>query len=613
METKEKLKQNKAITLIALIITIIIMLILAVVAIALINRTELFTQTKKSKIEAMKGESKQQINLDITELQTSEGKEGRKLTLKTIYEQLPIIDTKVTFAKYNDGDKKLIGVYEHDKSNSYSFEINENFEITGEIGKANAFLISISDDSITTKSVKVVIDTSTLNNLKNEFTYVAIQTNNVNNQKRYENISTTNFEITGLFAGTDYNFYVLAYDNDGNCYKSETISKRTKDMPNTEKQTGIITLNGLTWTNNKASVVVTTSNTDMNLKLQYQINDENWTDINSGDTINGLVNGDIVYAKLTDGVNNTYAVSIKVVDDIPPEITLTQDSVTKDSIIVTAKATDNESGIPEEPTYVFYLNGTQVQSSKNATYNATELQSGINYTIKVEVKDLTGNLASKEITIKTKIGVNYGTSISNNYINLYSGYITGKASLVTKTIENDSVYDGNYAFPRSLVSTCKSSTLLNIINNSSTNDTYIYSGTRTYNLQINSTTNRWVFLYARGGGLTTGIVLGNLKLGFYDGSLKNLNEAARDGYIEPLVICSGSSWSTSYIFKNVKNVLAGGYTSSGNFADLHVVFKVKNIPFSKVQLYSNVNYSTQYDGLQIHQLEDGFEISTEPW
>ena len=49
METKEKLKQNKAITLVALVITIIILLILATITIVELRNTKLFSKTIEAK------------------------------------------------------------------------------------------------------------------------------------------------------------------------------------------------------------------------------------------------------------------------------------------------------------------------------------------------------------------------------------------------------------------------------------------------------------------------------------------------------------------------------------------------------------------------------------
>lgn len=100
----------------------------------------------------------------------------------------------------------------------------------------------------------------------------------------------------------------------------------------------------------------------------------------------------------------------KKIDRTPPEVTLTQDSVTANSITVTATAVDKESGMPEEPIYTFYIKETSVdtypsepsQKGKQATFTATGLTSDTEYNILVKSSDKKGNEGKKEIQIKTE-------------------------------------------------------------------------------------------------------------------------------------------------------------------------------------------------------------------
>lgn len=159
------------------------------------------------------------------------------------------------------------------------------------------------------------------------------------------------------------------------------------------------------WSNGKASVSI---NTSTNYTIEYQVNsiEGTWT---SGTYVTGLSNKDIVYARLTDGTNASDYTSITIEDKIPPTVTLSTDAVTANKIVVTAKAIDNQTGIPENPTYNFYMKESTENSysnspiqSNNATYTVDNLKQETSYTFKVEVADVAGNVGSStEITATT--------------------------------------------------------------------------------------------------------------------------------------------------------------------------------------------------------------------
>ena len=94
-----------------------------------------------------------------------------------------------------------------------------------------------------------------------------------------------------------------------------------------------------------------------------------------------------------------------------------------------------------------------------------------------------------------------------------------------------------------------------------------------------------------------------------------MREAVANGYIEPLVICeSMHPWASYTIWTNILNILDGNATSTNDFPDGILMFKVKGkAMMSAISFYTNKTWSTDYlDGLRIYKYYDGFEISTQP-
>ena len=69
MNKKLKIKNQKAITLIALVITIIILLILAGISIASLTGSGLFERAKESKEKSLEAQIKEEIEMAIMDIQ----------------------------------------------------------------------------------------------------------------------------------------------------------------------------------------------------------------------------------------------------------------------------------------------------------------------------------------------------------------------------------------------------------------------------------------------------------------------------------------------------------------------------------------------------------------
>ena len=113
MKTKENLKQNKAITLVALVVTIIVLLILATITILALRKSNLMTKSALAKNKTINAEIEEKIKTDIMSIQTDSKNVKERVTLKTLHDELPIVDKKITTSDYDESSNTLDGVYKY--------------------------------------------------------------------------------------------------------------------------------------------------------------------------------------------------------------------------------------------------------------------------------------------------------------------------------------------------------------------------------------------------------------------------------------------------------------------------------------------------------------------
>ena len=136
METKEKFKQSKAITLIALVITIIILVILATITILELRNTSLLSNSTLAKTKTIGADVGEKVKLAIMALQTDSMPNREEVTLQKIHDKLPEYDSKITLNDYADGDDTVKGKYKYNNNNDVEFEIDKSFNVI--IGKTIA-------------------------------------------------------------------------------------------------------------------------------------------------------------------------------------------------------------------------------------------------------------------------------------------------------------------------------------------------------------------------------------------------------------------------------------------------------------------------------------------
>ena len=212
-----------------------------------------------------------------------------------------------------------------------------------------------------------------------------------------ETTEANTYNYTGLTQGTPYTLKVVVTDKAGKTTEKST-EITTASISGGEQ--GQITFGSIQWSNNKASVQVST---ETSYTIEYQVNntDGSWTQIANNGTIENLNYNDTVYARLTDGSNVGDYATLVVTDDIPPEVSIQAGTPTSNSVQITVTATDNQSGLAEEGTYQYYLNNDLKETTETNTYNYTGLTQGTKYTLKVIVTDKAGKTTEKTTDITT--------------------------------------------------------------------------------------------------------------------------------------------------------------------------------------------------------------------
>lgn len=442
---KKKNKQ-KGITLIALIITIIILLILAGISIVSLNESGLFEK-------ALTAKEKQKI---------AEYQEAIKLgQAQAILENYETRETKTILAKIRDilkeeelfkGSTFVIEdeILKITTSEKYVFEVTQdNVLYIGKVGEI-APKISLSDISSTSNSITIEIETEIGDSDSIKY-YIKSE-----NDKEYNLEETTkNLKCTykNLTQDMTYNIKVVVETPNG----SSELGPINQKTGTVDIATGNIKFSTEYWSNGKATIYLSTSTS---YNIQYQINEINDNGWKATKTVNGLNNGDIVYARLWDGKNGGEMASKTISDSINPSTSIgfsSHRAYMPNSITVHVNQSDNQSGLNiQKCKWVLNksnkLLGTEDDSVYTETFNSATEDLTLNvteegtYYLHVLTVD---NANNKSERISSKIefiessspgltATNYGDKI--NYFEESNGVTLDDWKVFYKDKETDSVY-----------------------------------------------------------------------------------------------------------------------------------------------------------------------------
>ena len=219
------------------------------------------------------------------------------------------------------------------------------------------------------------------------------------------------YTFTGLDDNTTYDIKVEVTDNAGNTGSGELKEVKTLVTVPDGDVSGVIKVEGPTWTEGKASISVSIGDdVDDSLYLEYKKGENGEYTRLEGDTIGDLVSGDTIYIHLTDGTRDGTDKIVDISDTKSPTVTVTNGKITTNSITVNVVATDGESGMPNPASYKYYIakadGGSFAEEpdggpSESATHTFEGLEAEVTYNIRVEVSDVAGNNGTGTTTATT--------------------------------------------------------------------------------------------------------------------------------------------------------------------------------------------------------------------
>ena len=409
-------KRQKGITLIALVVTIVVLLILAGITISLVfGSNGVIQKAQDSKEQTKIGEMREKLEMAKVPVYADGNGSYKVQDYWGRIESEGLIADK-TVDIIDNGD----GTYEVTTTPGYVFEITvepnkeiaENIIIGECIGKGENLSIGIRVVKKTTNSIEIeVVRAEGASNFKYSIKKQGEE------YGAAEEKSETRHVFSGLTQGGIYTIKVEATKDGEQQIVEKTV--QVGEIP--------LAIDGdVIWTGNgQASVRIYTEEEGYQIEWQKNgISEGSWTREASGvkeKTITGLVNGDIIYARLYDGISSGKYANIEVRDDIVPTATIKLSGTAVEigkPLTAEVVQTDNESGININQTkWVLnkeagnigteaskYTGGTFTKTSETITIPTT---TGGTYYLHVLTVDNAGN--KKEI-ISEKIEI---TSVPN--------------------------------------------------------------------------------------------------------------------------------------------------------------------------------------------------------
>ena len=335
--------KNKGITLIALVVTIVVLLILAGITISLVfGSNGVIQKAQDSKEQTEIGEMREKLEMAKVPVYADGNGSYKVQDYWDRIESEGLIADK-TVDIIDNGD----GTYEVTTTPGYVFEITvepnkeiaENIIIGECIGKGENLSIGIRVVKKTTNSIEIeVVRAEGASNFKYSIKKQGEE------YGAAEEKSETRHVFSGLTQGGIYTIKVEATKDGEQQIVEKTV--QVGEIP--------LAIDGdVIWTGNgQASVRIYTEEEGYQLEWQKnEIVEGSWTRETSGvkeKTITGLVNGDIIYARLYDGTSSGKYANIEVMDKIAPTATIKLSGTAVEigkPLTAEVVQTDNESGI----------------------------------------------------------------------------------------------------------------------------------------------------------------------------------------------------------------------------------------------------------------------------
>ena len=471
----EKKKLTKGITLIALVVTIVVLLILAGITIALVfGQNGVIKKAQESQEQTAIGEMRDKLEMAKVPVY-ADGNGSYKVEdyWDRIESEGLIADKDAD--KIDNGD----GTYEITTTPGYVFEItvepNEEIAdniIIGEcIGKGENLKIGLSVANKTTNSIEIEVVRA---EGASDFKYSIKKQGEEYGEAQASEATTYTF--SGLTQGGIYTIKVEA-TKDG----EQQVVERTVQIGEIPKAI----YGEVTWTGNgQAQARIYTEEDGYQIEWQKNgISEGSWTREAKGvkeKTITGLVNGDIIYARLYDGVSSGDFANIEVADMEAPNVVINFNKTTLETteeLTAEVTQTDEKSGVNITQTkWVFNTEageiGTEAASYTGGTFSKTpetitlSTETAGTYYLHVLTIDNAGN---KKEVVSSKVIINKKDPTKNWDLDkvdkvesedeipipVPKGYVASSIASENKVSEGFVIYEGEEAVTDTNVATAR--------------------------------------------------------------------------------------------------------------------------------------------------------------
>ena len=399
-------KSQKGVTLVALVVTIIVLLILAGITITAITGDNGIIKQASSAAEATNySQAREKVEMQVLKSIDKSGEIDTDKLTDNFIANVPgsqIRDDAGNVSEISD-DNRITDLPVNVVVDGYDFTIWGSGTVTGEGEEKpsqDKFNITSLNLSSTENSITAKVQASNGNGATYTYYYKLSSSNDwIEIHKGAETTCT----IEGLEPNTSYDIKAEGTNGEESSSKEGTIS--TQDISITipdANADGVINVNGPNWHGDGTADITITKGDDVDddLDIEYKKEgDDEYTKLEDGGTIDGLQNGDKIYIHLTDGDRDGEDIEIEIKDETPPTVTVNADATSTNGITVNVNVHDGEGGMPDTPTYNYYIKktddpeypSTPTATDTNASHTFDNLEQGVSYDIKVEVADKAGN------------------------------------------------------------------------------------------------------------------------------------------------------------------------------------------------------------------------------
>ena len=404
---RDKIKENRGITIVALVVTIVVLLILASISIQGITKTGIFSSAESVKTEHKRAliSTTLQTKLKINQSEQIRGTDEE--VIRAAYEDVKNDLEEIKKAGGKDIEVSEVTSEEKNGKTEWFFEVKVDGDVykvaldgSDYLGKEDelAPLIQIKTAKATTNTIFVTVTTRRNEGGKIEYYIKEKGTSKFNLAKATDQ---NEYTYTGLKQDTTFVIKAVAIGKNGKEKESKEVEIETSTVPKIDSKEIEFAVEPNTWTNKSVKVTAKPKVDTQGFTLVTSKNPtSSWTKVNNQTfSTNGTM-----YVALTDGNNYGVTASHEVtnIDKIKPVIT----GVTATTNTIKITATDEASGI-----CAYAISESSTMPTKFTVVDSTKIFNKIIENKKqstkyyVWVKDQAGNVSEVASTTTGTVAV----------------------------------------------------------------------------------------------------------------------------------------------------------------------------------------------------------------